>query len=402
MKRWKSTLWALGLILLLFSLAGTGSAQTSSNLSDLQVEAEFGKSMTFTAEMERGIEFSSIDLVFKVLSTGKSTVIPAEYDGISTVRAEYNIRPQDSVAAFSTIEYWFILTLQDGTKSQSITKNFPYMDNRFTWQTLGTDSPYEIYWIDGDLAFGQEIEDVLLQSIDQNQYITLPSPDSLRVYVYNSYSALQSALKITNARWVAGHTNPAENIIMVSIPFAFDRSLEIQRQIPHELTHVRLYMEMGTDYDNLPAWYEEGLASLSEISTIPEYWDMLQAAWGNNDMIPLSELCRSFPSDEARAGLAYAQADSFVRFLYNNYGEISLENLLDAYKQGYSCEEGIRRTFDLDLEVLEKDWYQETFNSSILPESLKTAFTWLIMLLLLFATPLGLILFSSRKKVDRK
>jgi hypothetical protein len=398
MKLGKSILWALALLAVSFSLAGTGSAQSSSWLSELQAEAEFGVSMTFSAEIETGTDFDSIDLVFKVLSTGKSTVVPAEFDGFSSIQAAYSIRPQDSIAAFSTIEYWFILTLENGTVTQSDTESFIYMDNRYDWQTLGTNGPYEVYWIDGDLAFGQEIEDVLLQSLDQNQLINLPSPDSLRVYVYDTPSRLQSALELTNARWVAGHTNPAENIIMVSIPNSYEKSLAIQRQIPHELTHVRLYMEMGENYANLPAWYDEGLASLSELSTLPEYWDMLQAAWRNNDMIPFSQLCRSFPANEERAGLAYAQADSFIRFLYNEYGEIGLEDLLDAYKQGYSCESGIQEAFDLDLEALEKDWYQETFNSSILPQSLNTALTWVILLLLLFATPLGLILFSSRKR----
>ncbi|HSG25129.1 MAG TPA: peptidase MA family metallohydrolase [Anaerolineales bacterium] len=398
MKLGKSILWALALLAVSFSLAGTGSAQSSSWLSELQAEAEFGVSMTFSAEIETGTDFDSIDLVFKVLSTGKSTVVPAEFDGFSSIQAAYSIRPQDSIAAFSTIEYWFILTLENGTVTQSDTESFIYMDNRYDWQTLGTNGPYEVYWIDGDLAFGQEIEDVLLQSLDQNQLINLPSPDSLRVYVYDTPSRLQSALELTNARWVAGHTNPAENIIMVSIPNSYEKSLAIQRQIPHELTHVRLYMKMGENYANLPAWYDEGLASLSELSTLPEYWDMLQAAWRNNDMIPFSQLCRSFPANEERAGLAYAQADSFIRFLYNEYGEIGLEDLLDAYKQGYSCESGIQEAFDLDLEALEKDWYQETFNSSILPQSLNTALTWVILLLLLFATPLGLILFSSRKR----
>lgn len=398
MKLGKSILWALALLAVSFSLAGTSSAQSSSWLSELQAEAEFGVSMTFSAEIETGTDFDSIDLVFKVLSTGKSTVVPAEFDGFSSIQAAYSIRPQDSIAAFSTIEYWFILTLENGTVTQSDTESFIYMDNRYDWQTLGTNGPYEVYWIDGDLAFGQEIEDVLLQSLTQNQLINLPSPDSLRVYVYDTPSSLQSALELTNARWVAGHTNPAENIIMVSIPNSYEKSLAIQRQIPHELTHVRLYMEMGENYANLPAWYDEGLASLSELSTLPEYWDMLQAAWRNNDMIPFSQLCRSFPSNEERAGLAYAQADSFIRFLYNKYGEIGLEDLLDAYKQGYSCESGIQEAFDLDLEALEKDWYQETFNSSILPQSLNTALTWVFLLLLLFATPLGLILFSSRKR----
>jgi len=397
MKFWKPIFTALTLIVLSVTYAGPGIAQSSTAFSDLEAESAFGQSMTFFAEFETEPDIDAIDLVFKVQSTGTSTVVPADREGFSSIRAEYTIRPQDSIAAFSTIDYWFVLTLEDGTVRKSETETFIYMDDRYTWQNLGSDGPYQIYWVEGDLAFGQEIEDVLLQTIDQNQYITLPSPDTLRIYVYPTSSALQSALEITNARWVAGHANPTENIIMTSIPNSFDKSLEIQRQIPHELTHIRLYMEMGEDYANLPAWYDEGIASLSEVYSIPEYWDTLQAAWKNDNIIPFNELCRTFPSDEARAGLAYAQADSFVRFLYNEYGEIGLEDLLEAYRQGYTCENGIRQAFNLDLETLERNWYQETFNSAILPQSLSTAITWVVLLVLLFATPLGLIFFSSRK-----
>ena len=206
------------------------------------------------------------------------------------------------------------------------------------------------------------------------------------------------ALNITNARWIAGHANPAENIIVTSIPTGTGDLLDIKRQIPHELTHIRLYYYLEENYANLPAWYNEGLASLAELYYLPEYREILDAAWKNDNLIPMSNLCSTFPSEPNLAGLAYAQAESFVRFLYNQYGKDGLQRLLDAYKQGHTCSNSLQEAFNLDLDELQKEWYQDTFNSSILPQSLNTAVTWILLLLVIVISPTLLIVFSTRRK----
>jgi len=389
--------WIGLIIVILYGLPA--SAQDQSPITTPKVDLVFGESIIFSAAIDTATQVNAIDLVFKPRTTGRSTVVPASIESDSTIVARYDIPPQEYIPAFSTIEYWFNIQFSDGTQEKSPVFTFEYEDTRFDWQHLDKDTQYQISWVNGDLAFGQSVQDAMFLSFENySKYLDLPVPDTLGIFIYPNPSALQTALEITNARWIAGHANPAENIILVSIPSGFDQNLDIQRQIPHELTHLRLYLYLGQNYSILPAWYSEGLASLSELYSLPEYWQILQAAWQNNEMIPFSELCQSIPSEANRAALAYAQSDSFVRFLYDEFGKVGLQELLDAYNQGYTCEDAIQTTFNIDLETLEKDWYQQTFNSSILPQSFNTAITWIVLLLLLVAAPIGLTIFTMGKK----
>ena len=395
----KNYLAILSLIFSVFFLSKPAAAQTTFPLSNFQVNSIFGESITFSANIDPETPFESIDLIFRPISNGASTVIPAALESVNLVVANYQINPQDYIPVFSTIEYWYNIKFQDGSQKQSPKERFIYQDNRFEWDHVQFDDNYQIYWTEGNLAFGQAVYDSIQQSIDSySKYLDLPAPDTLYVYIYRNDSQLQMALNITNARWIAGHANPAENIIVTSIPTGTGDLLDIKRQIPHELTHIRLYYYLDENYANLPAWYNEGLASLAELYYLPEYREILDAAWKNDNLIPMSNLCSTFPSEPNLAGLAYAQAESFVRFLYNQYGKDGLQRLLDAYKQGHTCSNSLQEAFNLDLDELQKEWYQDTFNSSILPQSLNTAVTWIILLLVIVISPTLLIVFSTRRK----
>lgn len=395
----KNALIILSFILSVLFLTKPTSAQTTFPLSNFHVDSTFGESITFSASIDPDTDFESIELIFRPISNGSSTVIPAALESVDLVVASYQIQPQDYLPVFSTIEYWYNIKLEDGSQKQSPKEHFVYRDNRFEWEHVQFDDKYDIYWTEGNLAFGQAVYDSIQQSLDgYSKFLDLPAPDNLNVYIYRNDSQLQMALNITNARWIAGHANPAENTIITSIPTGTGDLLDIKRQIPHELTHIRLYYYLEENYANLPAWYNEGLASLAELYYLPEYREILDAAWRNDNLIPLSNLCSAFPSEANLAGLAYAQAESFVRFLYNQFGKDGLQRLLNAYKQGHTCSNGLQEAFDQDMDELQKEWYQDTFNSSILPQSLSTAVTWIILLLVLIMTPILLSISSLRKK----
>ena len=78
--------------------------------------------------------------------------------------------------------------------------------------------------------------------------------------------------------WVAGHANPDLGVVLVSIAPGENQSMEMERQIPHELAHVLLYRLTGPAYANLPNWLTEGIASQVEGYPNADYTQVLTAS----------------------------------------------------------------------------------------------------------------------------
>lgn len=379
--------------------AGVKAAGVFSNLSE---EHQFGESFTFSADLTADSPVEAVNLTFKPQSNGSSIVLEVSASRDGDLSVTYEIEAKDHFAPFTLIDYWFTAQLEDGSQIQSETATFTYEDNRFTWQTLDASDGYAIYWSEGELSFGQTVKDAIYRHFETyNQYLDLPTPEALSIYIYPTASAMQSALDLTNARWVAGHADPAEGIILVSIPTGFDQALEIKRQIPHEIVHIQLYLEMQENYTNLPVWYSEGLASLAEQYTSGEYAPILQAGWENGDLIPLSDLCQSFPSAVSEAALAYAQADSFTRYLFDTSGKFGLEALLAAYSSGHTCANGVANTFDVSLQTLEENWQTQTFGTPAPTLLTAEAAAWLGLFFIVLALPVGLVIFQMVRKQQK-
>lgn len=396
---WGARIYLAFAFIAVLMIVPTVNAQESAPVSGLEASHVYGEQITFTAELSADADPRAANLTFQINGSGNSTVIPAEIAGGDTLLAVYDTATQDNVPAFSRLTYWFTLEFADGRRQESNRASYIYTDNRYIWQTLSAEERYRVHWIEGELAFGQALLDALLNARgDYAQFLDLPFPEKLDIYVYPDNIVLQDALEISNIRWAAGHANTAENTILTAIPTGFDQQLDIQRQIPHEITHIRLALFMGESYGNLPAWYNEGLASIAEQYTAPSYWQLLQTAQEQDTLIPLAELCKSFPADMTQAGLAYAQSDSFVRYLHNRFGKAGLQTLVNAYIEGESCESGSQSAFGLSLDRLEADWYRAAFDSGIIPRSLGEVLTWVVLLVIIIVGPIVLTIFSARKR----
>ena len=364
-------------LLLLF--IPSAQAQAENPFTALSASHNFGESLSFSAQLNTDIQADSIELTFRPSATGQSTILPAARQD-TTLTVSYAIQPPDYLPPFTEIEYWFTAKLPDGSQLKSQTATLRYTDNRYQWQNL-THNDYSINWVTGDSAFGQAILDAVLETNTSfSNYLNLPLADDLDIYVYPSASSLQTALDITNVPWASGHADPAGQTILVSIPQSFDQQLLIQREIPHEVTHIRVYLYMRENYDNLPIWYSEGLASLAEQYTLPEYWQILQAARQDNTLIPLEELCDSFPYDTDHASLAYAQADSITRYIYDTYGKFGLQSLLDAYTDGHACDTGVQTGLNISLSELENNWKKEVFANAGLSNAESSVGAWAVLL----------------------
>ena len=291
-------------------------------------------------------------------------------------------------AYFSLLPLLVFLTL--GTAWQ--------VDDRFNWQTLESGA-LKVHWYQGDAAFGLaslETAQVGLESIARLVPPKLEQP--IEIFIYASTADLQVALVPGNENWVAGHADPELGIVNVVVTPGAEQKITMEQRIPHELLHVMLYRNVGPGYRNVPVWLREGMAILAEIYPNTDYERVLSDAVGNNELIPLHDLCVSFPVDAGQAFLAYAEARSFTDYLYDTYGSTGLQNLVRAYADGVDCEHGTERAFGVPLSGLEAEWRSSVLGQNVFISMLQNISPYLVLLCLVLIVPLIGVAGSLRKR----
>jgi hypothetical protein len=323
---------------------------------------------------------------------GPATLHPSN---VVTYQMELSEHP---VRAYSTIEFWYRIILEDGTEITTDPETFIYFDNRFDWQTL-SGTPFEIFWYEGELSFGQEILNAAQEGMLRFQnYIDTPPPTDIQAYVYASATELQTALRLSGqtGSWIAGHADPDLGVVVVTIPPGPAQTYEIKRQIPHEIAHVTLYQWLGEEYYNMPQWLREGLPSMAELFPNPDYALLLENAYESEGLLSMVSLCGNFPMEASNFLLAYAQSADFTWFLYENYGSTGLEKLSLAYADGLSCEQGAQQALGKSLTDLDREWRKQTFGENPLLAVFQELLPWVTLLGVILAGPL--ILMVGRKK----
>ena len=286
---------------------------------------------------------------------------------------------QTPFPAFITFYYWFRLTLADGSTYTSPSFTFVLKDTRFHWQSMDA-PPFHVFWYQGDAGFARQIVDAASAGLTRAQALwEAPLPESVAIYAYAHPQALQSALGAQG--WVAGHASPRFGALYVALPPGPQQTTEIHRLVPHELAHYLLYHMAGdVGYRNLPAWLNEGLASVTEISPNPDYTVALEHAAQTGNWLPLSDLCARFPNDAPGALLAYAESASFTQYLLKRYGRATIHTLVLTYANGVGCNEGVVQVLGEPLPLLMRDWQRQIAPRSPLSAALGRLLPWLLIL----------------------
>ena len=352
------------ILLILFLIITTPlsvQAEDSVEILDERVEYTFGGELIFQIEIESEVPVSQITLVLQ--APGIPSFV-GEVLFISPGQAQfvYDLA-QRPLPAFSSITYSYHLTLENGESVETPGYFFTYLDNRYNWQEL-IEEPFNIYWYEGEIILAQEVRDAAVSGLDQVlELLQQPAENKpIVIFVYSSEEELQSTLASVGQTWVGGHADPRLGSIVVSLPPGVDQSLEIQRLIPHEITHILLYRFMGNEYQYLPAWFNEGLASQMEAFSHPDYDLVLEKAEGERGLIPFAHLCIAFPVDSDLALLSYAQSNSLLDYIQREYGVTGIQAMIFAYDQGVSCERGVEVALGITLEELENDWKLDVFS----------------------------------------
>lgn len=331
-------------------------------LSDVQVQYQFGEQLFVQGTISNGkipelaqlsIQTDGQEVHQYVLTLHASSFLTTQLD-----------LQQNAFVPFSRVYYWFNFTYADGTTFTSPSYWFDYIDNRFNWQT-NESKWFNIYWVNGDAAYGETLQTIAIAGLKNATKILPVSPElPISIYVYPDSQALQTVVEKAGNIWIAGEARPELGVVLVSTSSDLTSTTELERQIPHELTHLVEYQLTKANYSSVPAWLLEGLATNAETYVNSDHARALQTANQNGSLIPLDQLCASFPSDSAQITLAYAESSSFVTYITNRFGTDKISTLLSNSGNGLGCEQLVNQSLGQSLSNLDSQWQAVIFKKN--------------------------------------
>lgn len=361
-------------------------AQSGSVVEQAWVETEFGVQVTFWVRIQSPIPIMGGVLYFRDDFDGITRALPLQRVAEGLVSSRYDVT-QNVLRPFTTLTYWFEFTLQDGQAVRSADYQARYEDNRFPWKEV-SNGLLRVHWYEGDDAFGNALLDAASRGMSQAAgLVASTSLAPVDIYVYANPQDLQGALFLGGEQWTGGHANPKLGVVMAAVTPGPGQGIEMETLLPHELAHVLMYRSVGDAYARLPVWLNEGVASLAELYPNPDYALALETASQRGTLLPMLDLCASFPPDAASAFLAYAQSQSFVRYLRDTYGSTALFALTSAYADGLGCDEGVVRTLGVPLAQLEARWRETALGENAAGVFLRNMLPYLAVLGLLLLLP---------------
>jgi hypothetical protein len=371
------------------------AAQTHIAVEVPAAEYSFGQHITFHLEATAPTAITEINLFLRIQGQPDTIAVPIPFEAAPQVVIDYpySLAGQD-VPPFATITYWWEVHDETGEHQQTESKALYYADNRYSWQAIQDQQKgvsWEVYWVQGDVVFGQTALNVAAKALEEiYRELRAPVPGVIRIFIYPSEEDLRSALTLAGYEWAGGQARPELGVILVGIPNDPAALGEVERLIPHELTHLLVYEASGRTLGRVPSWLNEGLATVNERRPDPNRQALLEQALAQDHIFSLEQLCAPFPTDAEAARLAYAQSASIVAYLREKHGSQVIRDLLAAYAENVSCEAGVTRVLGKNLKGLESAWRAHLTDQGQIVSALSDSAVWLALWLLtaLLALPL--------------
>lgn len=146
-------------------------------------------------------------------------------------------------------------------------------------------------------------------------------------------------------------------VLLTLTPRFQNEGFDLVTVFRHELAHVALTDAVGK-YP-IPRWFNEGFAVMASGETSFERMWVLSSATISDRLLPLSQVERSFPNDENKASVAYAEASDVVRFLVRREDRHRFRSLVRELGSGRSLDTAAREAYGVDLVTLEHEWREE-------------------------------------------
>lgn len=372
-----------------------------SSVDDVQIVYEFNTEITIQLIPDNNSDINAVTLFLQNSDQQIPQIIEMTREKANFIAKfspqRYNIQP------FSYINYWFTLEYNDNHTETTNTEAFYYYDNRIDWRKLEY-GDFRIYWSEDNRDIAQKVLESAQQTVSNiSNFLYINDIEPINIFIYmGDTDIFNHAIFTANDDVVAASTVLSSRSIIMHIPEGPDKYLEVQRQTPHEIAHILLADYLGEQYKTAPKWLHEGFASYNELLPNPDYPIILSDAYENDFLIPISQLCASFPLEENNFLLSYAESYDLVKFIIQQYGTDGLKSLIDAYRSTADCEKGVETALGLNLNQLNQQWVTHTFGKQPFTSSLDVENASWVILLGIVILPIILSGISMIKKAHSK
>lgn len=252
------------------------------------------------------------------------------------------------------IRYYWTITDTAGNSYTDSSQTVNVVDSRFNWQHLSKGF-FQINWYNRGTDFGQMVlarVDTDIHSISHNLGDSLKH--DINLWIYQNANDFQGSLPPNVHEWVGGIAFPSVSSASIVVQSADDDTL--QRDMPHELTHLVLHQLILPTV--APTWFDEGLAVYNQNYHESDLLVRFKTALNNHNLLPLNTITQNFPADADKAYLAYAQSWQLVAYLYQTFGLPKVTMLIhdmDTPNQGFDAD--MRQILGIDVAHLENQWH---------------------------------------------
>ncbi len=207
-----------------------------------------------------------------------------------------------------------------------------------------------------------------LDEIGEKLEMPHDSAPKIPVFLYKDQREFREATGEDKQRGVVGRAW-REGYIELDASTIFS---PLEQVAGHEIVHVVIFRILGGHADALPLWANEGTAKV-----LSRDWDaidrtLIANAAAKEELIPLSELSRSFPKDN-KASLAYAESTSAILYFIKEYGEPALADLIHKTGETGSFEIALKRVTGLTPPQFEEKWITSVVGSRSLVRLMRFA-----------------------------
>lgn len=301
----------------------------------------------------RGPELSEATLLYRVLPEGAITRLPAEIAAGDATRLRAEIptsRGDIWIPAGSRFEWQWQLITADGEEHLTGLELWAYEDPRYEWREVRRGDVIVHYYGAEELATVLAAEgaeslatsEALLEvevGFPVHAYVWLGSEDAQGVDRPRSEGYAQQI--------VTGGQRVLADLIHIFTPTRW--------VIRHEVTHVLTKVAGEGGIGAIPAWLDEGMATIRELDWIERRLPSVEAAIRDDATLTLRAM-ESSTNVAGQVDLFYGQSAAIVDFLIEQYGGPKIAELFRVFKAGSTTENALQEVYGFGRDELENFW----------------------------------------------